>query len=113
MKEINEANAVLSDAERRAAYDQLLARGARGGQDFEPPPGWDAGFEFSGRGFPDGESADFSDFFAELFGRMGGARAHAARASVRSPEGPGTRPGPSRQDPARHRGRVRRRRAAR
>ena len=73
MKEINEANAVLSDAERRAAYDQLLARGARGGQEFEPPPGWDAGFEFSGRGFPDGESADFSDFFAELFGRMGGA----------------------------------------
>jgi len=72
MKEINEANAVLSDPERRAAYDQLLARGARGGQEFEPPPGWDAGFEFSGRG-SDADAADFSDFFAELFGRMGGA----------------------------------------
>ena len=73
MKEVNEANTVLSDPERRAAYDQLLARGARGGQEFEPPPGWDAGFEFSGRGFPGADAGDFSDFFAELFGRMGGA----------------------------------------
>jgi curved DNA-binding protein len=73
MKEVNEANTVLSDPERRAAYDQLLARGARGGQEFEPPPGWDAGFEFSGRGVPGADAGDFSDFFAELFGRMGGA----------------------------------------
>ncbi|MBI2754196.1 MAG: J domain-containing protein, partial [Betaproteobacteria bacterium] len=35
--------------------------------------------EFSERGFPGAEAADFSDFFAELFGRMGGAArgAHA------------------------------------
>lgn len=77
MKELNEANAVLSDTEKRAAYDQL-GRGYQPGQDFRPPPDWDAGFEFSGQGVPPGEAADFSDFFAELFGRMGGARGFGA-----------------------------------
>ncbi|NMG63421.1 DnaJ domain-containing protein [Azoarcus indigens] len=67
MKEVNEAYAVLSDPQRRAAYDQL-SQGRRPGEDFRPPPDWDAGFEFSG-GSPFG-NADFSDFFAELFGRM-------------------------------------------
>ncbi len=74
MKEVNEANAVLSDPEKRAAYDQL-GRGHRPGEEFRPPPGWDAGFEFSGAGDGPGEAADFSDFFSELFGRMGGAHA--------------------------------------
>jgi curved DNA-binding protein len=79
MKEINEANAVLSDPEKRAAYDQL-GKGFAPGQDFRPPPDWDAGFEFSGRGPGPGEAADFSDFFAELFGRMGAAGdAHGGR----------------------------------
>ena len=66
MKEINEAYAVLSDVDKRAAYDQLGSN-YRAGQDFTAPPGWDAGFEFSGQG-----SGDYSDFFSELFGRMGG-----------------------------------------
>ncbi len=70
MQEINEANTVLSDPEKRAAYDQL-GQGFRPGQEFHPPPGWDAGFEFSGTGFSPHEAAGFSDFFAELFGRMG------------------------------------------
>jgi curved DNA-binding protein len=83
MSEVNEAYAVLSDAERRAAYDEL-GRGRRAGERFTPPPDWDAGFEFSGGGFPgaqDFEQGDYSDFFAELFGRMGRASRHRARSA--------------------------------
>lgn len=72
MQEINEAWAVLSDPEKRAAYDQL-GRNYRAGQEFRPPPDWDAGFEFSRGADPFGAQAgDFSDFFASLFGGFGG-----------------------------------------
>jgi curved DNA-binding protein len=71
MSSINEAYTVLSDPEKRAAYDALGRRPQ--GQEFRPPPDWDAGFEFSGREFAFGED-EFSDFFSNLFGRAARAR---------------------------------------
>jgi len=72
MQEINEAKAVLTDPEKRLAYDHL-GHQYRSGEDFQPPPDWDAGFEFSGGGFDEADLGEFSDFFANLFGQGGGA----------------------------------------
>ena len=77
-KELGEANAVLKDLEKRAAYDQL-GKDWKAGQEFRPPPDWNTGFEFSGDG-ANGGGGDFSDFFEALYGRApgGGERGRAA-----------------------------------
>ena len=79
-KEINEANEVLSDPDKRQRYDQLGANWKQGA-DFRPPPGAqgrarrprgagqppDEEFHFGGTGF--------SDFFEQMFGAGRDSRA--------------------------------------
>jgi curved DNA-binding protein len=70
-KEVNEANDVLSDPEKRAAYDQLGAH--RSGQEFRPPPDWGKQFGYGAGGFGgDAGGMDFADLFSQMFGMSGG-----------------------------------------
>jgi curved DNA-binding protein len=84
-KAVNEAYEVLKDAKKRAAYDQLRARGYRPGEEFRPPPnfGQDFDFDFGGSG---ADAGGFSDFFESLFGRVRGGAPGAGAGRRQRPE---------------------------
>jgi len=68
-KELGEAYEVLKDPKKRQAYDQLGQRWQHG-QEFRPPPGWAAGFDFGTGDFAAAGRSPFSDFFESLFGQF-------------------------------------------
>ncbi|MEO6739686.1 MAG: DnaJ C-terminal domain-containing protein [Chthoniobacteraceae bacterium] len=69
-KEINEANEVLSDPEKRKRYDELGADWNSPGRQ-GPPPGSHRG---GGMDFGGGDGGAFSDFFEAFFGGGGGKK---------------------------------------
>jgi curved DNA-binding protein len=70
--DVGEANEVLKDPVKRAAYDELRAAGWKEGQEMEVPPVRQQAPRQGPTGF--GEAGDFSDFFQSFYGHAGSGR---------------------------------------
>ncbi|MEO8764595.1 MAG: J domain-containing protein [Ginsengibacter sp.] len=89
-QQINEANEVLSDAEKRKKYDQYgkdwkhadqfeKAKQQQGGRPGSGGAGFDGG-NFGGYTYSSGDDSEFSDFFESLFG---GSKPRGSQAKYR------------------------------
>lgn len=77
-KAVNEAYEALRDPQKRAAYDQLRARGYRPGEEFRPPPDF-------GRGGAGSQEFDYEEIFGGAGGGSGGSAISSKACSAAVP----------------------------
>lgn len=90
-KEINEAQEVLSDPEKRQKYDQYGQYWQQVGQGTPPPNGTGTGgFNVDVGGFDFGQYGNFEDFISEILGRSAGQGRSGYSYRTNSPGGFGS-----------------------
>ena len=89
LQQINEANEVLSDPEKRKKYDTYgndwkhAEEFEKAGQSRSQQPNDAGGYSFSGADFGDEYGSNFSDFFSSMFGQSEGGRSSGRQAKFR------------------------------